>query len=60
MFQLERLNVVSETLSQIIGEMGDDRIETTDGMVEAATVISREAEWIKERVIRERIAREEA
>lgn len=60
MFQLERLNVVKETLSQIIGEMYDNRIETTDGMIEATVVISRLSEEIKEHVIRERIAREEA
>lgn len=60
MFQLERLNVVEKTLSQIIGEMYDDRIETTDGMIEATVVISRLSEEIKEHVIRERIAREEA
>lgn len=60
MFQLERLNVVEKTLSQIIGEMYDNRIETTDGMIEATVVISRLSEEIKEHVIRERIAREEA
>ena len=60
MFQLERLNVVKETLSQIIGEMYDNRIETTDGMIQATVVISRLSEEIKEHVIRERIAREEA
>ena len=60
MFQLERLNVVEETLGQIVGEMFDDRIETTDGMIEATVVISRLAEQIKEKVIREKIAREEA
>lgn len=60
MFQLERLNVVKETLGQIVGEMFDDRIETTDGMIEATVVISRLAEQIKEKVIREKIAREEA
>lgn len=59
MFQLERLNVVEKTLSQIIGEMYDNRIETTDGMIEATVVISRLSEEIKEHVIRERIAREE-
>ena len=60
MFQLERLKVVEKTLSQIIGEMYDNRIETTDGMIEATVVISRLSEEIKEHVIRERIAREEA
>lgn len=60
MFQLERLNVVEKTLSQIIEEMYDNRIETTDGMIEATVVISRLSEEIKEHVIRERIAREEA
>ena len=60
MFQLERLNVVEKTLSQIIEEMYDNRIETTDGMIEETVVISRLSEEIKEHVIRERIAREEA
>ena len=60
MFQLERLNVVEKTLSQIIEERYDNRIETTDGMIEATVVISRLSEEIKEHVIRERIAREEA
>ena len=60
MFQLERLTVVKETLSQILEEMYDERIETTKGMIEATDIISRLSERIKEKVIRERIAREEA
>lgn len=59
MFQLERLTVVKETLSQILEEMYDERIETTKGMIEATDIISRLSERIKEHVIRERIAREE-
>lgn len=59
MFQLERLTVVKETLNQIIGEIYDNRIETSDGMIETTVVISRLSEEIKEHVIRERIAREE-
>lgn len=40
MFQLERLKVVDETLSQIVSEMYDERIETTEGMVEKTRHIS--------------------
>ena len=40
MFQLERLTVVKETLVQIFGEMCDDRIETTDGMIPTLLDIS--------------------
>lgn len=40
MFQLERLKVVDETLSQIVSEMYDERIETTEGMVGKARHIS--------------------
>lgn len=54
MFQLERLNVVSETLSQILREMYDERIETTTGMLGKATDISCKADEIARLVSNER------
>lgn len=60
MFQLERLNVVKETLKQILGEMRDNRIETTDGMIPTAQDISTLANLIPEIVNEEKKRREEA
>ena len=60
MFQLERLTVVKETLIQIIGEMCDNRIETTDGMIPTATDISNLANTIIPFVEKEKKREQEA
>ena len=60
MFQLERLTVVKETLVQIIGEMCDDRIETTDGMIPTLLDISNLANTIIPFVEKEKKREQEA
>ena len=60
MFQLERLTVVKETLIQIIGEMCDNRIETTDGMIPTLLDISTLANVIIPIVEKEKKREQEA
>ena len=60
MFQLERLTVVKETLIQIIGEMRDNRIETTDGMISTVLDISNLADKIIPIVEKEKKREQEA
>lgn len=47
MFQLERLRVVKETLNQIVNEMYDGTVETTEGMIGSAVMIEAVAHDIK-------------
>jgi len=57
MFQLERLNVVEETLNQIVSEMNEQKIETTNGMVGKAQSIVNSANEIMRLVSNERYRR---
>ena len=50
MFQLERLRVAKETLVQIVNEMYDGTVETTEGMIGSAVMIEAVAQDIQKLV----------
>ena len=50
MFQLERLRVAKETLVQIVNEMYDGTVETTEGMIGSAVMIEAVAHDIQKLV----------
>lgn len=59
MFQYERLRVVKETLVQIVNEMYDGTVETTEGMIGLPAMIEAVAADIKELVKEAREGKDE-